>query len=144
MMEFYRDAPRYREGRWWLSKLVRDSDVYVSPHRAEGFGMNILNAMAVGTPVVVTGETGNMDFCSSNNALLVSVKGERWTKLMPPYDRAKWFEPDVKSLREQMRKAYEKHSTYKRRAVREAEKIRKNWSWSVVVDKIEERIKELF
>ena len=37
-------------------------DVYVSLHRAEGLGLGMMEAMALGKPVIATGWSGNMDF----------------------------------------------------------------------------------
>lgn len=37
-------------------------DVYVSLHRAEGLGLGMMEAMALGKPVIATAWSGNMDF----------------------------------------------------------------------------------
>eukprot|EP00978_Attheya_sp_CCMP212_P006830 scaffold15932_cov95-Attheya_sp.AAC.4 len=37
-------------------------DCYISLHRSEGYGMNILEAMANGIPVIATNYSGNVDF----------------------------------------------------------------------------------
>jgi glycosyltransferase involved in cell wall biosynthesis len=41
-------------------ELHRRGDCLVSPHRAEGWGYSIQEAMAVGTPVIATGYSGNL------------------------------------------------------------------------------------
>jgi len=46
-------------------------DVYVSLHRAEGLGLNLLEAMSLGKPVIATDWSGNMDFMSRDDACLV-------------------------------------------------------------------------
>ena len=51
--------------------LMMDSDVYLSMHRSEGFGLPIAEAMRLGTPVVVTNWSGTMDFCNEKNSYLV-------------------------------------------------------------------------
>jgi glycosyltransferase involved in cell wall biosynthesis len=38
------------------------ADVYLSLHRAEGYGLNIHEMLEIGTPVIATGWSGNMDF----------------------------------------------------------------------------------
>lgn len=128
-----------------LVKLFNSSDVYVSPHRSEGFGINILNALAVGLPTVVTGATGNMDFCNGNNCLLVDVEDElRWSPFIPPYNRAKWPEPCVDSLKQQLRRAYEEHASLKEKALENSEVIRSEWSWNAVSGLIKNRISKYF
>ena len=45
-----------------IENLHRRSDVYVSLHRSEGFGLNILHAMAAGKITIATDYSGNADF----------------------------------------------------------------------------------
>jgi glycosyltransferase involved in cell wall biosynthesis len=47
-------------------------DVYVSLHRSEGLGLNLLEAMTLGRPVIATGWSGNMDFMTPEDSCLVS------------------------------------------------------------------------
>ena len=54
-----------------VMSLMAAADVYVSLHAAEGLGLTLLEAMAVGTPVICTGYSGNMDFTTSENSWLV-------------------------------------------------------------------------
>lgn len=54
--------------------LIDACDVYVSLHRAEGFGRTIAEAILLRKPVVVTNYSGNVDFSSRNNDLKVSFK----------------------------------------------------------------------
>src|SRR5262249_10139940 len=46
-------------------------DCYVSLHRSEGFGLDILESMALGKPCVATGFSGNMDFMTAENSIIV-------------------------------------------------------------------------
>jgi len=55
----------------FISELLTDAEViavqkradcYVSLHRSEGYGMNILESMGNGVPVIVTDYSGNVDF----------------------------------------------------------------------------------
>ena len=51
--------------------LLRSCDCFVSPHRTEGFGLNIAAAMYYGKPVIATGYSGNMDFTTPENSFLI-------------------------------------------------------------------------
>jgi len=51
--------------------LIASSDVYLSLHRGEGFGIGMLEAMSVGVPVVCTAYGGNLDFAKPETAFLV-------------------------------------------------------------------------
>jgi len=57
-----------REDLW---SLYASADAYISLHRSEGHGLGLLEAMAVGTPVVGTGWSGNLDFMTEENSFLV-------------------------------------------------------------------------
>lgn len=54
-----------------MSRLYRTANCVVQPSFSEGFGLVILEAMALGLPVVVTGWGGQMDFCTAQNTFLL-------------------------------------------------------------------------
>jgi glycosyltransferase involved in cell wall biosynthesis len=77
--------------------LIASSDVLLSPHRSEGFGLALAEALLLGVPPLATAWSGNMDFMSDIDDLLI-----RWDWI-PVKDRtgiyqfpgARWAEPDV-------------------------------------------------
>ena len=76
--------------------LMKCVSGYVSLHRSEGLGLNILEAMQVKVPVIVTAYGGNMDFCHEGNSFLIPHK------LIPVEDRSYiypplgfWAEPEI-------------------------------------------------
>ena len=89
------DADLDDGARW---SLLASADAFISLHRAEGFGLPIAEAMALGKPVVATGWSGNMDFMNADNALPVTF---RLTPVSDPTGRyapdpeAVWAEPDI-------------------------------------------------
>lgn len=56
------------------NNLVRNCDCFVSLHRSEGFGQGMADAMFYGRPAIGTGYSGNMDYMSAENSLLVPYK----------------------------------------------------------------------
>lgn len=99
----------YRE----VLSLSASTDAYVSLHRSEGLGLNIMEAMSIGNPVVTTGWSGNMDFTNSENALLVSFELVPTVATNPAYAPADigpnqvWAEPNVQSAARCMRQLFE-------------------------------------
>ncbi len=93
----------------WLGTLDRPDalgilascDCLVSPHRAEGFGRNIAEAILLGLPVLATGFSGNVDFMEPEELIA-------WTPraLAPgdyPFGEGMWWaEPDVDDLARKM------------------------------------------
>ena len=83
-------------------------DCYVSLHRAEGFGLTMAEAMAIGKPVIATGYSGNVDFMNAENSYLVDYEIGRVgpeCEIYPP--EGEWAEPSVEHAAELMRHVYE-------------------------------------
>lgn len=79
-----------------LQSLFSGASAYVSLHRAEGFGLTLLEAMSLGIPTVATGYSGNLDFMSAENSLLVPYELVEIGPDASPYDPSgKWAEPDL-------------------------------------------------
>jgi glycosyltransferase involved in cell wall biosynthesis len=57
-----------------MGALVAMSDIYVSLHRSEGFGLGMAEAMFFGKPVVGTAYSGNMEFMSASNSCPIGYR----------------------------------------------------------------------
>lgn len=55
-----------------MRMLYGSADVYVSPYRAEGFNLPVIEAIACGTPVIVTAGGSTDDFCDSSTSMKVA------------------------------------------------------------------------
>lgn len=79
------------------SDLVASCDVYLSLHRAEGFGLGMAEAMAAARPVVATGWSGNLDFMAADTARLVAYTLAPVPDAVYPWPVAggRWAIPDV-------------------------------------------------
>jgi glycosyltransferase involved in cell wall biosynthesis len=77
--------------------LIASCDVLLSPHRSEGFGLTLAEALLEGVPALATGWSGNLDFMSGLDPLLIAHR------LVPVRDASGvysasgqvWAEPDV-------------------------------------------------
>jgi glycosyltransferase involved in cell wall biosynthesis len=92
-----------------MTALVSDADCIVSLHRSEGFGYLMSDAMAFGVPVIATGYSGNVDFCTPETSWLVPYRlipvpegAARWR-----IDGAEWADADVDAAAAQMRAVYQ-------------------------------------
>ena len=54
--------------------LLAACDCYVSLHRAEGLGLTLAEAMALGKPAIATGYSGNRHFMTDENSFLVGYR----------------------------------------------------------------------
>lgn len=92
--------------------LIQVCDAYVSPHRAEGFGRTLAEAMLFGKPVIATNFSGNQMFMDSKLTLPVRYKMVDLKKgdyhFVQDGDGAQWAEPSIDDLAKRMRQALER------------------------------------
>ena len=127
-----------------ILRLHSNSDCFVLPHRGEGWGIPIHEALNSYNPVIVTKFGGITDYLSEDNSYIVDhkkvvTKNMNWTNL---YDNKIWAEPDLNSLIEKMRDAFEnKDSFYQKQLLSKG--VARKLSYSVVKDIIYRRIRSL-
>ena len=127
-----------------LYSLFKGANAYVSPHRSEGFGIFILESLALGTPTIATAASGNMDFCNKDNTFLVDIKDRlAWAPFRFPYERTKWFQPKISDLKKHMRYVYENYEDCKKKSVEESKKILNKWTWKNTAKLMDKSFKEL-
>jgi len=90
-----------------VDRLFTDSHVYVSMHRAEGFGLPLLEARLLGLATIATAWSGNMDFMSPDDSVLVPYKLLTMQDEGGAYGKATWAEPDIDACAAAMRRFYE-------------------------------------
>ncbi|HYZ93853.1 MAG TPA: glycosyltransferase family 4 protein [Actinomycetota bacterium] len=101
--------------------LVAACDAYVSLHRAEGFGLTLAEAMALGKPVVATAYSGNLEFMDDFNSWLVPYELVPIPAGCDPYPTdGRWAEPDVDAAAEMMRRIVDDPQGARERAERAA------------------------
>ena len=85
--------------------FIASVDALVSLHRSEGLGLHLAEAMWLGTPVIATRYSGNLDFMDDACSLLIDatmVQVSRGEGVYPP--DAYWAEPDIAQAAEAMRR----------------------------------------
>ena len=128
-----------------IASLYQNSDVYVSLHRSEGFGLTISDAYSFGLPVIATGYSGNLDILLNNkNSLLVDYDlikvGEE--RLRYQSDDI-WAEPNIENAKEKMIQAREEFNKCFDEALEVREKLRENFNLNKIGEKMLNRINSL-
>ena len=79
-----------------VRSLINACDCFVSLHRSEGFGRGLGEAMLLGRLAMGTGWSGNVDFMTAENSLLVRHELVRLKRDDYPHWKGQsWAEPDV-------------------------------------------------
>ena len=85
--------------------MLNACDGYVSLHRSEGFGLTMAEAMFFGKPVVATGYSGNLDFMSADNSILVPYEKTPLPRDYMVYRKGSvWAEPSIAAAAQAMRR----------------------------------------
>lgn len=89
-----------------IEALYLETDVLISCHRAEGFGLHLAEAMARGVAVMATAWSGNLDFMDEDCAIMlpasrVSVSDPACIYQME--EGAVWADPDTESAADKLR-----------------------------------------
>jgi glycosyltransferase involved in cell wall biosynthesis len=87
-----------------LSALYDQADTLLSLHRAEGFGLPMLEALARGIPVVATAWSGNTDFTDSGNSVGVPYRLVPVEDPAAIYSGSRWAEPDIAAAAKGLRR----------------------------------------
>lgn len=84
--------------------FLKSLDVYVSLHRAEGFGLTCAEAMALGLPVIASEYSGNLEFMTRENSLLVPCSIMQTERPFGAYPcGTRWANPDIDGAVSHMR-----------------------------------------
>jgi hypothetical protein len=127
-----------------LDGVMAACDCYVSLHRAEGFGLTLAEAMAIGKPAIATGYSGNVDFMDGRNSYLVDYEIGRVgpeCEIYPP--EGEWADPSVEHAAKLMREVYSDREEAARRGARAAEDVARMLSPEATGAAMRARLQEL-
>lgn len=103
-----------------LVQLYKAADIYVSPYRSEGFGLTVLEAMAMGLQVIITDFGPATEICPTGVAaacLLIEAEPSQCMRAPcgkmtlfgePTVQQPSWSEPRKFSLTRRMQEVFQK------------------------------------
>ena len=127
-----------------MTELYRSADVFVFPTKAEGWGLPIIEAAAMGIPIVTTYYSAPCDFLEPIKSSCVFVDYDLAPVMCPDYQKyypsatgnwGLWAMPLVDNLAGCLQVARAQHVKLAEEAVKNSEIIRKNWNWTRSVDR---------
>ncbi|MEM6477433.1 MAG: glycosyltransferase [Pseudomonadota bacterium] len=128
-----------------LMALKAGVDCYVSLHRSEGWGFGMIEAMQLGIPVIATGYSGNMEFCSHETAWLVdyTLTTLRDDDYIFTPEGARWASPDIAHGAAQMRALLADPGLAARRAAAAKERLARAFSPEAIAARMAARLTEI-
>jgi glycosyltransferase involved in cell wall biosynthesis len=117
-----------------MAGLLRAADAYVSPYRAEGFNMPVLEAAACGVPVICTGGGPTDEFTEETFARRIRSLPSR--KELGPGQTGDYLEPDIDHLVELMRAALRDPAAGQRAGAAGAAHVAQSFTWERVTDRL--------
>ncbi|MBI3875215.1 MAG: glycosyltransferase, partial [Verrucomicrobia bacterium] len=129
-----------------LPGLYTACDCLVHPYRGEGFGLPVLEAMACGLPVVVTGGGATDDFATDEFAWRIPSRrvstGDKIGSI--PLVHNGWLlEPDLESLKDILRRVTQQPDEAKARGRAASEHVRAHWTWERSAQIAAQRLQDL-
>jgi autotransporter strand-loop-strand O-heptosyltransferase len=138
-----RIIPVHFEERDAYIRRLQSAHCFVSCSRAEGWGLPMCEAMAVGIPTIVADWSGSTEY--AGDALNVRISELKKPEgIYGNWDvPGKWGEPDYDHLVEVMKDAYKNYAKHKEKALKTSEMIRTKFSWAAVAKKAYDVLEEL-
>ncbi len=125
-----------------LQALHRCSDVYVSLHRSEGFGLGLAEAMCMGKVVVATGYSGNMEFMTSANSCLVDYRMVPVLQGEYPYAKGQhWADPDPQHAAHHLRALYLDRAMARSIGLQASQDMARNFSVEACMNVLAQRLR---
>jgi glycosyltransferase involved in cell wall biosynthesis len=127
-----------------VASLLRMCDCYVSPHRSEGFGLTVAEAMALAKPVVATDYGSTCDFLDAEVAYPVPYRlVEIEADLGPYFAGAVWADVDPGALAREMRRVRAEPAMAHAKAEKARSRIAERYSLAAITRVIASRLSAL-
>lgn len=124
--------------------LQSQSDVFLSLHRSEGFGLNIAEMMLLGKPVVATNFSGNVDFLDDTCGMPIGFSMVPVREGEYPFGKGQWWsEPDIASAATAIKRLAADRDLRKSLGDRGRARMLERFSYQVVGRKMAERIDQI-
>ncbi len=118
-----------------LHTLIANALAYVSPHRSEGLGLTVIEAMAAGVPVITTAFSGLAPFVDDSTAWPVAFDLVELADEYHPYPKGfVWADPHVKSLAHQLHQVMHETVEVRERTRRARQRVLDRFSSNLLIE----------
>jgi len=126
-----------------LAELYKTSDVFVFPTKGEGWGLPLIEAAAMGLPIITTLWSAHCDFLRDylNGCRFIEYQlgpvgcpEFREHHPSPSNDWGSWALPSVDSLAHELVAVRRQYNQISKAAAKNSQTIRQHWTWTRSVD----------
>ena len=127
-----------------MAGLRNVTDVFISLHRSEGFGLNLIENMSAGNLVIATNYSGNTDFMNHENSLLVdykmiSLKENQY----PEWEGQFWADPSIEDASKKLLWSFRNNKDRKKLSMNAKKYIEDNFSIREISKKVSSNIEAI-
>lgn len=125
-----------------LHALIANAAAYVSPHRSEGLGLTVIEAMAAGVPVITTSFGGLSSFVDDSTAWPVEFNRVELPAEYHPYPKGfVWADPNIDSIALQMRQVLQSPEQALLRASQARQRVLDYFSSDLLIEQYQSALK---
>ena len=126
-----------------MADLYQQSHIFVLPSKGEGWGLPLIEAAAVGLPIITTWYSAHTEFLQHIQSSVIPVEYDmvpvacqEYQLFYPTTDGnwGKWAQPRIDSIRQALRTARQNYAHLSQEAVTNSHIIRRNFSWAQSAD----------
>jgi hypothetical protein len=125
-----------------IAGLYASADVFVNPTQGEGFGLPLVESMATGLPVIVTGWSAPVDFVNSEVGWFLDYEmrevGTEWHFEDGSYQKIGYAQPTEESLKNALDYAADHRDECWRKGMKAAAMVRNRYTWGHTARRIVE------
>jgi glycosyltransferase involved in cell wall biosynthesis len=126
-----------------LRQLYLDAHAVVCASRGEGFGLPLVEALALGKPVIATAYGGQADFCTPQTAWLCDYSFA-YARTHLAVASSVWTEPDVGSLAKALSECFSAPAEKRmHRAQAGQALVRSQFTWTQVAERVRRAVEEV-
>lgn len=127
----------------YIVGLYKSCSCLVAPSRGEGYGMPMAEAMLFDLPVITTGYSGQVDFCTNDTAWLIDYTFERVQSHMGLFN-SYWANPKSEHLSILMRDIVEMQVDERlKKTIKGKQNILENHKWEDCIKRINNIVDEI-
>ena len=109
---------------------------FISLHRSEGFGLNIVDCMALGIPTITTGYSANTEYQTNQDSVLIPYSLVPVKKYGPWIVNSVWAEPSIDAAAAGMQSLVESSGPWKELSEASRENAKKKLSIEASLEKL--------